>query len=62
VVNLKSPVTLPTSPMALVWPFCGAKPGLDCETGSGIPLPIVRVARIKAAAYKDATATKKRAK
>ena len=38
VVNLKSPVTLATSPMALVYPLCGAKPGHDCQTVTGIHL------------------------
>ncbi len=67
VVKLKLPVTLLISPMTLVCPLCRAKPGRDCATVSGIPLPIVhvsriRAARITAAAIKDATATKRRAK
>jgi len=33
-------------------PLCGAKPGHDCKTESRVPLSIVHVARIKAAANK----------
>jgi len=51
-----------TSPMILVCPLRGARAGHDCKTASGVSIPIVHVERIKAAAYKDAKATKKRAK
>jgi hypothetical protein len=40
--------------MTLVCPLCSAKPGQDCETVSGIALPLVHVARIKTAAARDA--------
>ena len=58
VLNVKRPVFLHTSPMAFVFPLCGAKPGHDCKTVSRIPLPLVHVARIKTAAARYA-ATKR---
>ena len=59
VLNLKPPVILPISPMTLVCPLCSAKPGHDCETVSGVHLPLVHVARIKTAAARDAAAKRK---
>ena len=52
---------LPISPITLVCPLCHAKPGKDCETPSGMYLPLVHVARIKAAAKFDRSAKKKSA-
>jgi len=46
------------SPMTLVCPMCGAKPGYACETASGGALEIIHVTRIKAAAAKDAAMKK----
>jgi hypothetical protein len=46
------------SPMTLVCPLCGAKPGYACETASGGALEIIHVGRIKAAAAKDAAMKK----
>ena len=46
------------SPMTLVCPLCGAKPGCACETASGGTLEIIHVTRIKAAAAKDAAKKK----
>jgi hypothetical protein len=48
-------VSLPTSPITLLCPYCKAKPGRDCATSSG-GLAIVHLARIKAAASKDQAA------
>ena len=47
----KIPV-LPTSPISLKCPFCGAKPKHDCFTSSGT-FSAIHVARIKAAARMD---------
>jgi hypothetical protein len=44
---------LPISPITLPCPFCGAKPGHDCETPSEVYLRAVHVARVKAAAKMD---------
>ena len=46
------PEVLPTSPISLVCPFCGAKPGQDCATTSG-GFSVVHVMRIGAAALID---------
>jgi hypothetical protein len=46
------------SPMTLVCPKCGAKPGYACATASGGTLEIIHVTRIKVAAAKDATMKK----
>jgi len=40
--------------------WCKAKPGHDCETVSGLALPLVQVARIKTAAARDAAAKRER--
>lgn len=50
------PKSLPTSPLTLRCPFCGAKPGDDCETFSKVQLGIVHMARVKAAAKMDKAA------
>jgi hypothetical protein len=55
VTKPKPPAKLPTSPMTLVCPLCGARPGHDCETTSHVPLAIVHVKRIEAAAYVDSS-------
>jgi hypothetical protein len=63
--KIRPPANLPQlhiSPMILVCPLCGAKPGHVCETASGGTLEIVHVARIKAAAAKDAVMKKERAR
>ena len=44
---------LPTTPMSLVCPRCNAKSGRDCESSSGVQLPMVHNARIKAAAKEN---------
>ena len=44
---------LPTSPMKLACPTCGAKPGHDCETPSKGRLYVIHLARVKAAALMD---------
>jgi len=49
---------LSSSPMKLACPFCNAKPGKVCLTLSGGELQIVHVARVQAAAKKDATANR----
>jgi hypothetical protein len=51
---------LPTSPLTLFCPFCGAKPGRDCLT-TELGFAAVHVLRIKAAALVDGpTRPKKR--
>ena len=62
VVKLRPPARLPISPMTLVCPLCSAKPGHDCETVTGIHLPIVHVARVKAAAARDLAVRKARSR
>jgi hypothetical protein len=49
---------LPTSPITLVCPSCGAKPGHDCETPSKVRLHVIHIARVKAAAKMDGDARK----
>ena len=61
-VKLRPPARLLISPMTLVCPLCSAKPGQDCETVAGIHLPIVHVARVKAAAARDAAVRKARSR
>jgi hypothetical protein len=56
-----NPLQLRISPMTLVCPLCGAKPGYACETASGGTLEIIHVERIKAAAAKDAAMKRERA-
>lgn len=46
------PRKLTTSPMSLLCPDCGAKPGKDCDTTRG-GFAVVHFARIKAAAVKS---------
>lgn len=50
------PEYLPISPLTLRCPFCGAKPGEDCETASRVQLEVVHIARMKAAAKMDKAA------
>jgi hypothetical protein len=50
--KVKIPEELNTSPISIVCPFCGAKPGIDCETTSG-GLSAVHILRIEAAARID---------
>jgi hypothetical protein len=53
-MNAKSiPKFLPTSPMTLQCPSCGAKPGHDCKTPAKVRLYVVHLARVKAAAKMD---------
>jgi hypothetical protein len=47
------PEFLPTGPMTLQCPSCGAKPGDDCETLSAVRAGTVHVARARAAAKMD---------
>jgi hypothetical protein len=47
------PESLPTGPMALTCPICGAKPGHDCETPAKVRLHVIHIARVKAAAKMD---------
>ncbi len=51
--------SLPTSPITLVCPSCGAKPGHDCKTPSKVRLHVVHIARVKAAAKMDKDRKKK---
>ena len=55
-VKTSVPESLPASPIRLPCPFCGAKPGDDCETFSKVQLGIVHMARVKAAAKMDKAA------
>jgi hypothetical protein len=50
----ENPAQLEVSPISLVCPLCGAKPGCTCETALGDRLEVVHVARIKAAVERDA--------
>jgi hypothetical protein len=47
--ELPIPEMLPVRPESVRCPFCGANPGKDCTTNSGLP-SLVHVARITAAA------------
>ena len=49
-----NPHQLRTSPISLSCPMCGVNPGHACENESGGVLEVVHVARIKAAAERDA--------
>ena len=53
------PEVLPTSPLSLQCPFCGAKPGKDCLTGEG-GFAVVHLPRIDAAALIDKNALEAR--
>jgi hypothetical protein len=53
------PEVLPTSPISLACPLCGAKPMRDCIKISG-NLSIIHVARIAAAASADKKTKRKR--
>jgi hypothetical protein len=44
---------LPTSPITLRCPLCGARPGHDCKTSSAIRLDVVHLSRVKAATKMD---------
>jgi hypothetical protein len=62
--KIRPPPDLPQlhiSPMILVCPLCGAKPGHVCETASGGALEIIHVARIKAAVAKEVAIKNERA-
>ena len=49
--------------ISLVCPMCGVEPGHACETAAGGLLEVIHVARIKAAAERDAaTGTSKKEK
>jgi hypothetical protein len=52
------PEELPTRPIGLPCPFCGAKPNRDCLTASG-GFAAVHVARIKAAAFMNVVRKRK---
>lgn len=51
---------LPTSPMTLPCPVCGARPGHDCRTPANVRLYVVHLARIKAATKMDGDARKQK--
>jgi hypothetical protein len=53
------PEFLPTGPMTLQCPICGAKPGHDCETPSKVRLYVVHLARVKAVKKMDKVAGKR---
>ena len=53
------PDVLPTTPISLICPLCGAKPNRDCIKISG-NLSIIHVARIAAASRADKTMKRKR--
>ena len=46
------PEVLPTSPLSLWCPYCGAQPGKDCETSAG-GFAVLHLLRIAAAALID---------
>lgn len=46
------PKVLPTSPLSLWCPYCGAKPGKDCETRKG-GFAVLHMVRVMAAALID---------
>ena len=46
------PEVLPTTPLSLWCPFCGAKPGKDCSTRKG-GFAVLHLPRIAAAALID---------
>lgn len=46
------PEVLPTSPLSLWCPYCGAEPGKDCRTRKG-GFAILHVVRVAAAALID---------
>ena len=51
--KLVIPAELPTSPLALFCPYCGAKPKSDCDTLTD-DIGVVHLSRIAAAAAIDA--------
>jgi hypothetical protein len=58
-LKVSIPDVLPTSPISLVCPLCGAKPDRDCIEISG-NLSIIHVARIAAATLADKKLRRKR--
>jgi hypothetical protein len=54
------PEFIPVSPVTLACPLCAAKPGKDCHVSSGGNLPVVHLARIRAAAKMDIAEKKRR--
>lgn len=50
------PDALPTSPISLRCPYCGAGPGKDCEASDG-GTSLIHVQRIWAAAHQDMRAS-----
>jgi hypothetical protein len=50
------PEYIPVGAIAVPCPRCPAKPGEDCQKSAGSHLPVVHLARIKAAAKVDAAA------
>lgn len=54
------PEVLPTSPLSLWCPYCGAQPGTDCQTRKG-GFAVVHLVRIAAAALIDTKASEVRA-
>ena len=57
--ELPIPEILPASPESVRCPFCGAKPGKECTTNSGLS-SLVHVARIKAVAAKTVSPREKK--
>lgn len=53
------PAVLPTDPLTLPCPFCGANAGQDCSTSTG-GFSVLHVVRVKAAASLDAQAAKQK--
>jgi hypothetical protein len=51
-------LVLPVAPISLPCPFCKAKPGKDCSTSAG-GFAVLHVARIRAAAARDAANKRK---
>jgi hypothetical protein len=60
VVRITTSEYLPVSPMTLLCPVSGAKPGHDCKTPANVRLYVVHLARIKAAAKMDGDARKQK--
>jgi hypothetical protein len=51
-LKITLPEVLPTSPLSLWCPYCGAKPGKDCQTREG-GTAVLHLVRVAAAALID---------
>jgi hypothetical protein len=57
---LRIPKVLPTDPLSLWCPYCGAQPGIDCQTRKG-GFAVVHFVRVAAAALIDTKGSEVRA-